>query len=271
MARQGQQMTRPSINTLVVEDEPLEREKLVNLLARDSEINVRAASVDEAVQLDHLAQLDLLLLDVRLQGASGFDFLAELQRRKIDPFVVLVTASREHAVAAFDMEVVDYVLKPFSAARFSKAIERAKRAIRLAADRAEPEPQRPIATGLRGHARGAGFSDRLLLPENGRVLFLPTHLIEFIQAAGRRVKVFAQGKCYTLREPLSELEARLATNQFVRIHKSTIVNVEYVVEMHALLHGNFELVTKRGTRLPLSRHFRERIFSVHGAAADLTY
>jgi two-component system, LytTR family, response regulator len=253
-------MMRQPINTLVVEDEPLARKKLVRLLSRDDEINVTAAvaTVDDAVRLDPLAGLDLVLLDIRLPGANGFALLQELQRRGIDPFVVFVTASSEHAISAFEVEAVDYVLKPFSADRFTKAIDRAKEAIRRADDHEENSVQN---TELRPTAQQhtKRFPGRLLLSDNGRVLFLPTHLIEFIQAAGRTVKVFAQGECHTIREPLHEIEARLDASHFVRIHRSTIVNIEHIVEMHALFHGNCELVMKRGTRLTLSRRFRNRM------------
>jgi two-component system LytT family response regulator len=254
-------MSQRPINTLVVEDEPLARQKLVRLLARDSEINMSAAigSVDDAMQLNHLPELDLIFLDVRLPGADGFDLLEQLQRRDIDPCVIFVTASSEHAIGAFDVEAVDYLLKPFSADRFSKAIDRAKEVIRRADDRTEPQSQQRTARGPTPEPRGRRFPGRLLVPDNGRVLFLPTHLIEFVQAAGRSVKVYAQGQCFMLREPLHEIEARLDASQFVRIHRSTIVNVEHIVEMHALFHGNCELVMKRGTRLTLSRRFRDRM------------
>jgi two-component system LytT family response regulator len=97
------------------------------------------------------------------------------------------------------------------------------------------------------------------LSDHGRVLFLPTHSIEFIQAAGKNVKIFVPGHCYSIREALQEIEARLDASQFVRIHRSTIVNVEHIAELHALFHGDCEMVMKRGVRLTMSRRFRERM------------
>jgi two-component system LytT family response regulator len=253
-------MTSRRINALVVEDEPLARQKAARLLARDSDISVVAsvATVNEALQVDQLATIDLVLLDVRLPGRDGFHLLQELHQRDIDPFVIFVTASSEHAVAAFDAEAVDYVLKPFSADRFAKAIARAKDTIRRADILAEQLPSQGTGAQAR-ETPSRRFPGRLLLSDHGRVLFLPTHSIEFIQAAGKNVKIFVPGHCYSIREALQEIEARLDASQFVRIHRSTIVNVEHIAELHALFHGDCEMVMKRGVRLTMSRRFRERM------------
>jgi two-component system LytT family response regulator len=250
-----------SIGALVVDDEPLARRRIVRLLARDPEFSVVAAcaSVGEATDIDPAAQVDLVLLDIRMPERDGFALLEALHQRGIDPFVIFVTAYSGHAAAAFDIEAVDYVVKPFDDERFAKAIGRAKSVIQQARASLDREPALTAAAPAAAVTRAVRFPGRLLISEKGRVLFLPIHIIEFVQAAGKCVKVFAQGNCHVLREPLQEIEARLDASQFVRIHRSTIVNVEQIVELQPLFHGDYEVVLKRGTRLTMSRRFRARM------------
>jgi two-component system, LytTR family, response regulator len=250
-----------AVSTLVVDDEPLARKRITRLLEQDPDIRVIGAvpSVAAALDLDPSAPPELVLLDVRMPQHDGFELLRRWRGMGIEPSTIFVTAYSEHAVAAFGVEAVDYLLKPFDDQRFEQAIARAKGIIQQArlqsrtlppAPEAEPAPAQPPAARLR---------DRLLVAEGGHVLFLPLRDIEFLQAAGKQVKIFAQGRCHVLREPLQALEARLDPSQFVRVHRSTIVNVEFIIEMHPLFHGDYELVLKRGTRVTLSRRFRHRM------------
>ena len=254
-------MSQQTINVLVVDDEPLARQRLMRMVARDRDLIVTGAlgSTEEASHLASEVPIDLVLLDIRLPDRDGFQLLQCLRQRGIDPFVIIVTASSEHAVLAFDVEAVDYLLKPFDHDRFAKAIARAKAAIQRARDSAEKSPLADSVRSLGPDSPSRRFPGRLLVSEGGRILFLPTHIIEFVQSAGKSVNVFAQGQCHSLREPLHEIEARLDSARFVRIHRSTIVNVEHIVEMHALFHGDYELILKRGTRLTMSRRFRDRM------------
>jgi two-component system LytT family response regulator len=191
-----------------------------------------------------------VFLDVRMPQHDGFELLRSLHGRGVHPLVVFVTAFSEHAVTAFDEEAIDYVLKPFDDARLTRALARAKAEIfKVRAGGPRGGDSRPPPR----------VRDRLMVTDNGRTLLLPIRDIEFLQAAGKRVKIFAQGSCYLLRRPLRELEASLDPNQFVRVHRSTLVNVEQILEMHALFHGDFEIVLKRGTRIPMSRRFRDRM------------
>ena len=253
-------MSNAPITTLVVDDEPLARERILRLLARDEDFSLRGAagSVAQALKLESTAPPELILLDVRMPARDGFELLRHWADRGIEPFVIFVTAYSDHAVRAFDVDAVDYVLKPFDDERFMRALARAKAAI---------GSSRQLAAGGNGLARAtewdaaaaeSRFPERLLISEEGRVLFLPVREIEFVQSAGKYIKVYAQGRCHLLRQPMHEIEARLDPNQFVRVHRSSIVNVEQIVEMHPLFHGDYELVLKRGTRLAMSRRFRNR-------------
>ncbi len=169
--------------------------------------------------------------------------------------VIFITAHSEHAVAAFNVQAVDYVLKPFDEERLAQALTRGKNAVRAARQKDELTPSRA----------GPRFAERLLIVKDGGMHFLPTRDIEFLQSAGKCVKVFAQGRCELIRQPLRAVESLLDPAQFVRIHRSSIVNIEEVVQMHPLFHGDCELVLRRGTRMALSRRYRHRFdrFLVH--------
>jgi two-component system, LytTR family, response regulator len=258
-------MSGRQYQVLVVEDEPLARQRLLRMVGRDQELTVAGeiGSVEELSRLPREIAVDLVLLDIGLPGRSGFDLLELLHQRGIDPFVIVTTASPEHAIPAFDVEAVDYLLKPLDYERFARAIARAKSKLLQGPGAAPPAPSALPASiaGLKSATenRGQPFPGRLMISERGRVLLLPTHVIEFIQAAGKSVKIYADGRCHVLRERLYELESRLDAALFIRIHRSTIVNVEHIVEMNALFHGDYELVLKRGTRLTMSRRFRDRM------------
>jgi two-component system LytT family response regulator len=165
------------------------------------------------------------------------------------PFVIFVTAYSEYAVDAFGVEAVDYLLKPFDDARFGKAVARARAMLRKEQAAGGEEPRFPQPR----------LRDRLLVNEEGRVLFVPTRDIELVQASGKHIKIFVHGRCFIARQTLRDVEARLDRSHFVRVHRSTIINIEQIVELNPLFHGDCEIVLKRGSRVTLSRRFRGRI------------
>ena len=252
-------MNRPPLSAMIVDDEPIARQRIRRLLARESDFHIIGdfGSVTECESLAARAAPDLLLLDVRMPERNGFDLLASFEARGVHPFVIFVTAYAEYAVEAFGVEAVDYLLKPFDDDRFAKAIGRARGLLNRERGSAEDfskapgvSAERPGATRLR---------DRLLVNDGGRVLFVPAREVEMVQAAGKHVKIFVNGHCYLARQALREVESRLDNNHFVRVHRSTIINVEQITELHPLFHGDYEIVLKRGTRVTLSRRFRSRI------------
>lgn len=252
-------MNRPALSALIVDDEPIARQRIRRLLAREPDFRLIGdfGSVAECEALDASVAPDLLLLDVRMPERNGFELLASFESRGVHPFVIFVTAYAEYAVDAFGVEAVDYLLKPFDDDRFAKAIARARTLL-------EKEPAPGDAAAARGMAAPQMLAprrnrDRLLVNDGGRVLFVPAREIELVQAAGKHVKIFVNGHCYLARQALRDVEARLDANNFVRVHRSTIINVEQIVELHPLFHGDCEIVLKRGTRVTLSRRFRSRI------------
>jgi two-component system, LytTR family, response regulator len=242
---------RASLTALIVDDEPIARQRIRRLLAHESDFRVigDCSSVAECEALNTGTAPDLLFLDVQMPMRNGFELLSSLEARGIRPFVIFVTAYSDYAVDAFGVEAVDYLLKPFDDARFGKAVARARALLQneRAKDGEEPSDPQPR------------LRDRLLVNEEGRVLFVPTRDIELVQASGKHVKIFVQGRCYIARQALRDVETRLDRSHFVRIHRSTIINIEQIAELSPLFHGDCEIVLKRGTRVTLSRRFRSRI------------
>ena len=242
---------------LIVDDEPIARARIELLLARDPQIRIvgTCASVAQCERLDASIVPDLVFLDVRMPQRDGFDLLESFSSRGFRPFVIFVTAYSMYAVNAYDAGAIDYLLKPFDDVRFAKALARAKAAIdsyRITGDSSvsgiprtelEPSPAR----------------DRLVVNEDRRTLLIPTRDIELIQVAGKHVKIFVRQHCYLTRQSLNSVEARLDKQYFVRVHRSTIINVEQIVALHPLMHGDCEVELKRGTRVTLSRRFRKRL------------
>ena len=239
------------IPTLVVDDEPLALKRMLRLLAADPEIRIvgSCASAAEAIECAAEGAPQLLLVDVRMPKVDGFGLIGRLAERGLHPCVIFVTAYADRSMDAFGVGAIDYLVKPFDDERFARAIGRAKALLasgRSAAAPAAAAPAPPDRT-------------RLMLSERGRIVVLVTRDIEFIQAAAKHVRIFAGGRCFTLRYALGELEARLDPASFVRVHRSTLVNVDHIAEMHPMFHGDCELVMRRGTRLALSRRYRERL------------
>jgi two-component system LytT family response regulator len=245
------------LSALIVDDEPIARRRVRLLLSRDPQIRIvgECASVGECERLDAAIIPDLLFLDVRMPQQDGFALLEAYNARGIHPFVIFVTAYSMYALNAYESGAVDYLLKPFDDERFAKALGRAKAALngrRITAEagafdaRTDPQPKKPAY-------------DRLLVTENGRIFLVPTHDIELIQVAGKHVKVFVRDHCYLTRQSLRSVEERLDNLRFVRVHRTTIINIEQIIELRPLQHGDCEVVLSRGTRVTVSRRYRRRL------------
>jgi two-component system, LytTR family, response regulator len=238
------------VTTFVIDDEPLARERVIRLLRTDPEIKLLGSygSATEAASQARKLEPQLLFLDVRMPEQNAFELLESLARDGVNPYVIFVTAYSDRAMDAFAVGAVDYLQKPFDDARFVRAVARAKLLI------AQGTP--PAAGGAPLPARS---HSRLLLSERGRVVVLSMRDIEFVQSAAKFVKIYAGGRCYCHRQSLGQIEEQLDPAYFVRVHRSTLVNVEHIAEMHPLFHGDYELILKRGTRLTLSRRYRSRL------------
>jgi two-component system LytT family response regulator len=246
-----------TLSALIVDDEPIARRRISLLLSRDPQIRIvgECSSVAQCERLDPSIVPDLIFLDVGMPERDGFALLESFDARGIYPFVIFVTAHSKYALNAYEAGAVDYLLKPFDDERFAKALDRAKAALngrRMGHGVGMDDRE----TGTRAEKPGY---DRLSIAEDNRIVLVPTRDIELIQVAGKHVKIFVRDHCYLTRQSLRSVEGRLDKLRFIRVHRSTIINKEQIVELQPLLHGDCEVLLKRGTRVTVSRRFRGRL------------
>lgn len=260
------------IRTLIVDDEPAARQGIRHLLARDPEIEVVGECADgmSAARAILDDPPDLLFLDVQMPGQDGFALLREVGVGRV-PAVVFVTAYDQYALRAFDVHAVDYLLKPFDDERFREALTRAKRQVRhgelaglrerlLALLEASPaataRPAVPVPAD--------GWLKRLAIRSGGRVTILSVKDIDWIEAEGDYVKIHVGNQWHLLRETMKHLETQLDPARFVRVHRSTIVNVERIRELQPYFRGEYAVLLHDGTSLKLSRGYREHLETILG-------
>ncbi len=247
-----------AIKTIIVDDEPLAREKLRGFLENEADIEIIGECRDgrEALETIESEKPDLVFLDVQMPEMDGFEVLDNLEPQNL-PTVVFVTAYDQYAIKAFDVHAVDYLLKPFDRQRFGEALGRA---------RAEHERRQAgdvrrqlLALLQEVESRREKYPARLVIKTSGRVVFIKVDEIDWVDAAGNYVRIHAGGDSHMLRETMGRLEERLDPEKFLRIHRSTIVNIECIRELQQQFHGDYLVVLKNGQRLTLSRSYRDRI------------
>jgi len=245
------------IRALVVDDEPLARRRLRRLLERDPEIETVSDCGDGHAAVAAIAEHapDLVFLDVQMPEVDGFAVLERLPAGRT-PLVVFVTAYDQYALRAFEVSAVDYLLKPFDRRRFEKALQRAK--ARLAAEAGEGLGQRTLALLEELRARSSHL-DRLVVKAGGRAFFLKTDEIDWIEAEGKYVRLHVGRESHLLREPIGTLEAQLDPRRFLRIHRSTIVNIDRIRELQPWFHNEYRVLLRDGTELMLSRGCRKKL------------
>ena len=251
-----------AIRALIVDDEPLGRTVIREMLRRDPDFAVvgECANGHEAIAAISNERPDLVFLDVQMPEVDGFAVLAGLDAERL-PMIIFVTAYDQYAVAAFEVHAVDYLLKPFDRERFGKALQRAK--IQLQRESANDVSQRILAL-LEEQRAKTKCLERLVIKHNGRVFFLKTEEIDWISAEGNYVNLHVKKDSYLLRETISSLEAQLDPQKFARIHRSQIVNIDRIRELRHWSHGEYQVILHDGVELMLSRSYREKLHSLLG-------
>jgi two-component system LytT family response regulator len=245
------------VRALVVDDEPLARERLRMLLAAEDwlEIVHECTDGDSAVAAIQKLRPDLVFLDVEMPGASGFDVIEAIGAEHM-PFVVFVTAYDKYAIKAFDVHAVDYLLKPFDRDRFHQALGRARQQLE---QRSGGELERRLLALVQDLKPAQQKLERFVIKSGGRVFFVRSEEIDWIEAAGNYVKLHVGTDAHLFRETMNTLESRLNPDTFYRIHRSHIVNIERVRELQPWFNGEYVVFLKNGTRLTLSRGYREKL------------
>jgi two-component system LytT family response regulator len=231
------------ISTLIADDEALARSNLTILLRRDPDIEIvsECGSGEEALSQIRSKKPDLVFLDVQMPECDGFDVL-ELLGRDQPPALVFVTAYDQYALRAFEAGALDYLLKPFSNARFGKALERAKERLKLGKDRSRKV-------------------DRFVVKNTGEVLFLKISEIDWIEAADYYACLHVGPRTHLIRRSMSDLDQDLDQAAFCRIHRSTIVNLNRIKGLKLCEDGEYGVLLDNGTTLRLSRRYRRQLQS----------
>ncbi len=245
------------ISVLVVDDEAPARQRLVDLLRRDPEVGciVEAGTGMSAVDLIQSRRPDLVFLDVQMPELDGLGVIDAVGVEKM-PLTVFVTAYDQHAIRAFEANALDYLLKPYSDERHEAAMARVK--LRLAERNAGELGQRMLQMVSAVGAPERPL-DRFVVKSGGVTRFVRASDIDWIEAAGVYASLHVAGKELLYRASLSELAERLDQERFVRIHRSAIVNIESIVHLEAISHGEFEVVLKDGSRSRVSRGYRAQL------------
>jgi two-component system LytT family response regulator len=258
------------IHALIADDEDLAREGIRLLLAEETDFHVVAETANgpDTVEAIRAWQPDLVFLDVQMSVFDGFEVLERAGVAHL-PVVVFVTAYDEYAVKAFEAQAIDYLLKPLSHTRFQEALKRVRG--RFADDGHLELGQRQLMEVLDSRdsspspeARGRGtdqrkYLQRFVVRDRNRFLLLRADKVERIESAANYVELHVQGCSHLIRMTMAELEDRLDPTQFVRIHRSAIVNIDQITEVRAELHGDFTVMLRDGTALRMGRGFRNRL------------
>lgn len=249
-------MRLKSLRALVIDDEPPARKKLIMLLRDEPDLEVvgQASNGIEAVAAIEEHRPDVIFLDIQMPGMNGFEVLEALEGENL-PLVVFVTAYDQHAVKAFEVHAADYLLKPFDRSRLHSCLERLRSGHRLVNAR---------LAELLSEFRSRDYLSRVIVKSRGRVIFLKIEEVDWIETAANYVELHSGKQSFLLRETLSALETRLDPRHFARVHRTTIVNIDRIQELQPWSHSDFIVLLKDGTKLRMSRRYRENLAGIWG-------
>ena len=243
------------IQALIADDELLARHKLRQLLRKEPDIEIvgEGCSASDTAELVRATTPHLLFLDIRMPGMDGIEFMSELHRFTDGPVprVVLTTAYDDYALRAFELNAVDYLLKPFTAERLHSAVERAREQIRTGERTTDRNTPRDVPSPT--------YTSRIIFKSRGRILFLPVSDIRWIGAEENYVRICTATETHLLRETMSSMEQRLDPSTFLRVHRSAIVNLHHVKEVRTESKGDFIVHLLNGQKLSMSRSYHARI------------
>lgn len=244
----------PRIRVLVVDDEPPARKRLRALLSTESDLEIigEAASGSEAVKMIAAERPDLVFLDIQMPGLDGFGVIREIANHD-PPLIVFVTAHDEHAIKAFEVQAVDYVLKPVLEPRLREAVRRAVERIRGGTRDMSGDLARLLERLSQSAAPQPG---RLPIKRDGSVTFVRTDDIDWLEADGDYVRIHAGKATHVVRDTIAEVTAKLPADRFVRVHRSIVVNTERIREVQPWFKGDYVLILNDGTKLRSGRTYR---------------
>ena len=245
------------LRALIVDDEPLAREWVRGAVAEDHELEVigECGNGFEAAEAIRRLNPDLVFLDVQMPGLDGFGVLEALSPDEI-PAIVFVTAFDQYAVRAFEAQAVDYLMKPFSRERLEEAVRRVRE---LMKGRSLEDFRESIGKIVEKIRRDRSYPEWVLLKADGKNVFVKVKDIDWIESSRNNVRIHVGQTIYLLHETTSAIAQRLDPKKFLRIHRSSIVNIERIKELHPWFNGDYAVMLRDGTQLTLSASYRDRL------------
>ncbi len=248
-----------NLNILVVDDEKPSRNKTIRFIKkqRPDAVVTEAQDGGEAIEKIESLKPDLVFLDIQMPGLNGFDVIKRMDMINMPP-VVFITAFDEYAVQAFEVHAVDYLLKPFDFKRFQTAFNRA---LDSSGPGSNEKIRETINLMLEQKDQRPDYLTRLMVKKDERITIVNTEEIQFIKSQGKYAEIHTQDQCHLIRRSLQSLQDQLDPTLFFRIHRSSIVNIEFIKELQAWFHGDYNVILKDGTELKLSRRYSQEILS----------
>jgi two-component system, LytTR family, response regulator len=243
---------------LIVDDERLSRQRIRRLLAFEPEFEIagECENGSEAIRALSREMPDILFLDVQMPELDGFEVVRAIEESR--PLIIFTSACDEYALRAFDVHAFDYLLKPFDRKRFREALHRAE--AQLLKERSESPDTRLVALFEQLTGRNK-MPDRIAIRNNGRVVFVKIEDIDWVEASDNYVCLHCGKETHILRETMSQLEIRLDPARFLRVHRSTIVNLDRIKELQPWFRGDYRVILRDGTELTLTKSHREKLES----------
>jgi two-component system LytT family response regulator len=244
-----------NIRALIVDDEPLARKRIRRLLADEPDVSVagECGSGREAIKVIEESSPDLLFLDVQMPGVDGFEVLQSIRAETL-PGIIFTTAYDQHALKAFEVHALDYLLKPFKQERFRQAVERARKQL---AGRGTAESN-PGLTALIARLQGErNYLDRFMIKSSDRVTLVKAEDVDWIESAANYALLHAGDKTHIVRETMQALETKLCPKNFQRVSRSAIVNLERIRELQPMGKGQYTIIMANGKQLTMSRGIRD--------------
>lgn len=258
------------INTIVVDDEPEAREGINILLEKDAEIKILSLCSNgiEAIDMIRNHKIDLMFLDIQMPMIDGFEVIHSVPKEKL-PFIIFSTAYDQYALKAFEVNAVDYLLKPFTDDRFAEALDRAKQLIYQQNLSSTQQKLKNIASQLvqKGQNQNpylisgieGSNENRLIVKENGKIYFLELGQVLWVEAYDYYVKIHVKERFYLMRESLKKMEVSLPESSFIRIHKSAIINQSFIKKMEPIGNGEHIITLTNDHQVKVSRSYRDAI------------
>jgi two-component system, LytTR family, response regulator len=251
------------LTTLIVDDEPLAREGVELMLRDEPDVEVIATCTDGAEAVRAILRLhpDVVFLDVKMPGMSGFDVIDAVGSDRM-PVVVFLTAFEQYALRAFRVHAVDYLLKPLDAAKLAEALARARTELAHRDVAARAAQLAALLEDLGAHTQGRDDDgEHIVVRTAGRLHVLRPQELAWIEAEGDYVTIHAGSKAHLVRDSLRNMEERLASHGFVRIHRSSLVNVDKIRELEATAKGDYDVILDGGVRLRVGRNYKDALFA----------